>query len=80
MELSFLNKTAKLLKNNRISEGSINFESSDIKNCFEEYKVVTDSTAHAETAEASRAPTPSRWVATRAGAPLATTGTTQAVT
>ena len=30
-ELSFLNKTAKLLKNNRISEGSINFESSDIK-------------------------------------------------
>jgi len=30
-ELSFLNKTAKLLKNNRVSEGSINFESSDIK-------------------------------------------------
>ena len=30
-ELSFLNKTAKLLKNNRILDGSINFESSDIK-------------------------------------------------
>ena len=30
-ELSFLNKTAKLLKKDRIFEGSINFESSDIK-------------------------------------------------
>ncbi len=30
-ELSFLNKTASILKKNRISKGSINFESSDIK-------------------------------------------------
>ncbi len=38
-ELSFLNKTAKLLKNNRISEGSINFESSDIKFLFDKNNV-----------------------------------------
>jgi ribonuclease R len=38
-ELSFLNKTAKLLKNNRISKGSINFESSDIKFLFDKYNV-----------------------------------------
>ena len=38
-ELSFLNKTAKLLKNKRISKGSINFESSDMKFLFDKNNV-----------------------------------------
>lgn len=38
-ELSFLNKTAKLLKKKRISKGSINFESSDIKFLFDKNNV-----------------------------------------
>ena len=38
-ELSFLNKAAKLLKNKRISKGSINFESSDMKFLFDKNNV-----------------------------------------
>jgi len=41
-ELSFLNKTAKLLKKTRLSNGSINFESSDIKFLFDKNNIPID--------------------------------------